>query len=307
MDVSIIIVNYNTLDILKNCLNSIFEQTVEVKYEIIVVDNASTDGSQQMIKENFPQITLIENKLNLGFGSANNLGAKIAKGKYLLLLNSDCLLIENTIKVFYDFMEMNNIDGSIGVIGAMLYDKMMKPNNSYHKFPIIGTSLKVIIISFYNKLFLQSIALPKTSNYNQSKYSNEVDFISGADLFISKKIFDELNGFDEQFFLFFEETDLQKRMAKKGLKRIILRNQKIIHLEGHSSKTSTPSVKLFLIYRDSMYKYFRKNASFISYNFFYYLTIPLVIVPLLSKKYSGKEKKRYLKKLLRIPINEPWL
>lgn len=304
MDVSIIIVNYNTKDLIKNCLNSIFEQTVGVKFEVIIIDNASVDGSQQMIKEKFPQITLIENEGNLGFGKANNLGAKIAKGKYLFFLNSDCLLIENTIKAFYDFMERNNIDGSIGVVGALLYDKAMKLNTSYHKFPTITSELNWIIVFLFNKLFFPSIDPPKTYNYSQSQFSNEVDFISGADLFILKKIFDELNGFDEQFFLFYEETDLQKRMSTIGLKRIILRNQKIIHLEGHSSKTSSTTLKSAIIFRDSLYKYFRKHFHFISYIAFYLTITPLLIYPLLSKKYSAKEKKEYSRVLLRKHIDE---
>jgi GT2 family glycosyltransferase len=97
MDVSITIVNYNTKDLLKQCIESVFEKTQDVEFEIIVVDNASSDGSQQMVKELFPKVTLIESPENLGFGRANNLGNKVAKGKYLFILNSDTILIENSI------------------------------------------------------------------------------------------------------------------------------------------------------------------------------------------------------------------
>ena len=304
MDVSIIIVNYNTKDLILQCLKSIFELTKNVDFEVIVVDNASSDSSCNEITKNFPQVKVIESFVNSGFGRANNFGAKRAKGKYLFFLNPDCLLIENTIKVFYEFMEINNVDDSIGAVGAMLYDKTMKLNTSYHRFPAIVSELKYTISLIFNKLFLPSSDPPKTYNYSQSYISNEVDFISGADLFILKKRFDELNGFDEQFFLFYEEADLQKRMSAKGLKRIILENQKIIHLEGYSYITSSPSLKSTIIFRDSLYKYFRKHVNFISYIFFYLTITPLLIYPLFSRKYSVKEKKEYCRMLLRRHFNE---
>ena len=94
MDVSIIIVNYNTKELTLQCLNSIFKQTIKIEYEIIVVDNASVDGSQKIIKEYYPKVILIENKENFGFGIANNIGAKYAQGKYLFFLNSDNITLK---------------------------------------------------------------------------------------------------------------------------------------------------------------------------------------------------------------------
>jgi len=299
IDVSIIIVNYNTKSLINNCLKSIFDLTIGIEFEVIIIDNASIDGSQQMLKEDFSQVNLIENKKNLGFGKANNLGAKIAMGKYLFFLNSDCILIENTVKAFYDFMEVNNADGSIGVIGSMLFDKTMNTNTSYQKFPTKTSEIKCLFIKLFNSYFHTNISLPKNYNYRLSKFNNEVEFISGADMFMLKNKFDEFKGFDERFFLFYEETDLQKRMSKIGLKRIILRNQKIIHLEGCSSKTISPSLISAILYRDSMYKYFRKHSSFILYNLFYVLITPLLILPLFSTNYSSKDKKDYRKMLLR--------
>lgn len=102
MNVSVIIVNYNTKELTKNCLASIFEKTKNIDFEVIVSDNGSTDGSIEMIKSDFPQVVLIENNVNLGFGKANNIAAKIAKGKYLLFLNSDTILLNNAVKEFFD-------------------------------------------------------------------------------------------------------------------------------------------------------------------------------------------------------------
>lgn len=105
MDVSVIIVNYNTLDLTRNCLKSIYEQTKDINFEVIVSDNGSVDGSIEMIRQDFPQVVLIENNANLGFGAANNRGLKIARGKYILYLNSDTLLQNNVVKIFYDYWE----------------------------------------------------------------------------------------------------------------------------------------------------------------------------------------------------------
>ena len=102
MDVSIIIVNYNTKDLIKNCIDSIYEQTKDIKFEIIVSDNGSVDGSIEMIKSEFPNVILIENNANLGFGTANNRGLKIAKGKYIFYLNSDTVLLNNAVKLYPD-------------------------------------------------------------------------------------------------------------------------------------------------------------------------------------------------------------
>ena len=103
MDVSVIIVNYNTKELTRNCLKSVFEKTKGVNFEVIVSDNGSTDGSIEMIKSEFPEVILIENNANLGFGAANNRALKIARGKYVFYLNSDTLLLNNAVKIFFDY------------------------------------------------------------------------------------------------------------------------------------------------------------------------------------------------------------
>ena len=110
MDVSVIIVNYNTVELTKQCILSIYNQTKDVNFEIIVVDNNSEDNSVKIIENNFPQVILINNSDNIGFGRANNLGVEIAKGKYIFFLNSDTILLNNAIKIFVDYMRKNNIN-----------------------------------------------------------------------------------------------------------------------------------------------------------------------------------------------------
>jgi GT2 family glycosyltransferase len=136
LNISIIIVSFNTKELLSQCIKSIFKHTKGINFEIIVVDNASTDGSQQLIKSDFPKVILIESEINIGFGRANNLGAKHASGDYLFFLNSDTLLIENSIKILKDFIYSES-DPNLAVVGCKLLDKNKNPHISYGNFPSI--------------------------------------------------------------------------------------------------------------------------------------------------------------------------
>ena len=129
VDVSVIVVNYNTLELTKNTINSVIEKTRDLNYEIILVDNASTDGSVEFFEREYTdKVIFIKNSENLGFGRANNKGIEISKGKYVFLLNSDTLLINNAIKILFDFMEKNK---DCGICGGNLYDLEMNPMHSY--------------------------------------------------------------------------------------------------------------------------------------------------------------------------------
>lgn len=237
MDVSIIIVNYNTKDLLQNCINSIYKNVIDINYEIIVSDNGSTDGSTEMIRESFPNVVLIENKKNLGFGAANNKGLKIAKGKYIFYLNSDTLLLNNAPKLFFDYWENSKEKEKIGALGTNLLNENNQIIHSCANFPNLHSSiLDLIKINIVN-LGLSILYLFHVSGdifrpkHLQNETIGNVDYITGADLFL-------LNNndakFDESFFLYYEETDLQKRMEKKGLKRIMIKGPIIKHLCGGS-------------------------------------------------------------------------
>ena len=231
MDVSIIIVSYNTKGLLADCLNSIREKTHGVKYEVIVVDNDSKDGTQEMLKAEFTWVRLIESKENLGFGKANNLGMKNALGKYLFLLNSDTILVNNAIKKFFEFSENNQ---GFGALGSILLDQNLQPCHSYGKFMTPGRSLKDVVAKYLRFLKDKSHLHPQ-----HVKYPLEVDYITGADLWISKEVYDKTGGFDPDYFMYFEESDWQYRMSKKGLKRIIIPGPEIIHLEGGSDASKS--------------------------------------------------------------------
>ncbi len=235
MDVSIIIVNYNTCNIIRNCLKSIFDKTEGIDYEVIVSDNGSTDGSIEMIKKEFPQVILIENNANLGFGAANNRGLKIAKGKYIFYLNSDTILLNNAVKCFFEYWEGAPNKDSIGALGGVLQDEKGNIIHSGGYFPrrfreIIGLFGKIIIF------FICWALRIKYCRQNISEYIAKPEYITGADLFIKNNIFAY---FDERFFMYYEEVFLQKQIKKHGFNIFLINSPKIIHLDGMSSKKGT--------------------------------------------------------------------
>ena len=227
IEVSVIIVNYNTKDLLANCLTSIFNNTKDLGFEIIVVDNDSHDGSQDMIKRDFPNVKLIESRINLGFGKANNLGSSIAKGKYLFYLNSDTLLRNNAIKIFFDCAEKG--ESTIGALGCILTGSDGDTCHSYGKMITMLSELRAELARYFRFLKYQwLIKPPRRSN------PLKVDYITGADLFVPITVFKNTGGFDSDFFMYCEEVDWQKRMAKQGLECMVIPGPEIIHLEGGS-------------------------------------------------------------------------
>lgn len=231
MDVSIIIVSYNTKNLLSECLRSIKYKTHDVEYEVIVVDNDSKDDTQGMLQAEFPWVRLIESNKNLGFGKANNLGMKNALGKYFFLLNSDTILVNNAIKFFFDFAENNP---RFGALGSILLDKNLNPCHSYGKFPTPGRSLKNVMAKYLRFLKEKSHLHP-----DKVEHPLEVEYITGADLWIPKEVYEKTGGFDPDYFMYFEESDWQLRMSKIGLKRFIIPGPEIIHLEGGSDASQS--------------------------------------------------------------------
>ena len=262
IDVSIIIVNYNTKELLKSCINSIYAQTKEVTYEIIISDNGSKDGSIEMLKETFPEVKLIENNKNLGFGTANNRALEIAQGKYIFYLNSDTILLNNAIKLFFDYFNLND-DGNLGAIGAML----LNPDNTFTysggAFPIIKTEIINLIKQNIGNVYLTLGTILRFKNMHKKHVFNEiygnVEYITGAALFLKNNNYAK---FDEDFFLYYEDTYLQIKLNNANLRREIIQGPKIIHLNGGSveEKMSIYRKASFsrINYEFSRIKYLRK-------------------------------------------------
>lgn len=229
MDVSIVIVNYNTKQLTSDCIDSIINYTKGLEYEIILVDNDSSDGSREFF-ENDPRIKFISSDENLGFGRANNKGYEIAVGKYVFFLNSDTYLLNNAIRILYDFAEEHG-ELNIGEIGVMLIDKKGKINKPYSSLPDAR-----LLRSFLSKHGIGADSHQVIRRKLATQGWADVGFICGADVFAPKKVLDEIGVFDPNIFMFAEEIDLAKRMERAGYSRIVINNSDIVHL-GSSSFT----------------------------------------------------------------------
>ena len=234
LQVSIIIVNYNTKELLKNCLKSIFEQTLNLSFEIIVSDNGSTDGSIEMLETDFPSVILLKNGKNLGFGAANNRALDIAKGKYIFYLNSDTILLNNSTKIFFDYFEEHD-DGKLGAIGSLLLDSNKNFIHSGGTFPTVKSTIKDCIKLNIGNIVLTAGTILHIKNMHKNHFAKEIygdiDCIYGADLFLKNNDFAR---YDEDFFLYSEEVYLQYLMKEAGLERKIIPGPQIIHLCGGS-------------------------------------------------------------------------
>ena len=220
---SVIIVNYNTKELTANCIRSLSACFDPSLYEVIVVDNASGDDSVPYLRNLFPWITVIKSEKNIGFGSANNLAVKNAKGEYILLLNPDTIVKSNILRQFTTFYSSHK-HLKPGVVGSPLIDEEGNVIHSYGNFPF---PLKLLTGTCKDKA--------ATLKEAEQNYYAPTKIVVGADMFMSKTVFDELDGFDENIFLYEEELELQFRLQKAGYTQYIINEKAIVHLEGQSS------------------------------------------------------------------------
>ncbi|MBR6164257.1 glycosyltransferase family 2 protein [bacterium] len=235
-DVSVIIVNYNTAQMTAESIKSVYEKTNGLDFDIFVVDNASKDNSCELIEQTFPEVKLIKSEENLGFGRANNLAIKESGAKYVFLLNSDTILKNNAVKILFDFMEENE---TVGACGGNLFNKEDKHTISY--FNALNLKTKTVKTLCLTNFFPDVKARLKEKGFNENNELKEVEVISGADLMIRKSVLDEVGVFDSDFFLYFEETELQFRIRKAGYKIFIVPNSEIYHLEGATTTKNRKS------------------------------------------------------------------
>jgi GT2 family glycosyltransferase len=246
MDISVIIVNWNTKDLLKNCLSSVYQTINNLTFEIVVVDNASTDDSMEMLERDFPQIIKICNQKNKGFGAANNQALAIMKGKYALLLNTDALLTPNAVNKLWTFCEANS---HAAIVCGQLLNADGSKQNSIASFPSLLTLATNTSLLEY--LFPKQFPSKRYKHYKPI----EVDSAIGACMMIRKKALDETGAFDERYFFFFEETDLAYAMRHAGWKIYHVPDAYIYHLQGQSIGNNAASRIEF--YR-SRYQFLRK-------------------------------------------------
>jgi hypothetical protein len=256
IDLSIIIVNYNVKEFLQNLLNSISKASGNLTIETIVVDNASTDGSVEVIRDNYPEVDLIASESNLGFGAANNLALERAKGKYLLLINPDTIVKEDTFTKLINYLEQVP---DIGMIGC----KVLNPDGTLQlscrrSFPGPWTSFTKV--TGLSRLFPNSRLFAKYNlTYLDPDESYEVDAISGAFMMFRREVYEKIGGFDPQFFMYGEDLDLCYRTQQAGYKVFYYPETEIIHYKGESTKRS--SLDETKVFYDAMHLFVKKHFS----------------------------------------------
>ena len=257
MQLSIIIVNWNTKKLLHDCLQSIYKFTSGLKFEVVVVDNGSQDGSIDMMKKKFPKTKLILNKENLGFSKANNQGIKIAKGQYIFLLNSDTYLIENSFKKLLTNIKSRS---KLGVIAPKLLSKDQTIQQSAVYFPHLPQVF--FWMSFLDDLPIGMLFKPYHIDHD-SFYKNgqQIDWVTAAALMIPKKVIDEVGLLDPQIFMYGEEIEWCYRIKKAGYKIYFSPITKIIHI-GRGSHQKIPTKAFIGEYEGLMYFYKKYKSRF---------------------------------------------
>ncbi|MDB5321742.1 MAG: glycosyl transferase family 2 [Phycisphaerales bacterium] len=289
-DVSVCIVSWNIKDLLRDCLNSLKAQAGNVRYETIVVDNASSDGSAEMVRREFPWVTLVDPKANLGFGRANNLAYRHSTGRWVLLLNPDTVVLDRAIEKLVQFADRHPEAGAVG--GRTLKKDGVSLERSCcwgspGLWPLFCKSLGLHIIFKNSSIFNR-----EAMDYWQRDSVREVGVITGCCLMIRREVYEQTGGFDDHFFMYAEETDLCWRIRKTGGRLVFCPEAQIIHLVGESAKKAT-SNRLFHINR-ALLKLFRKHygkAYMLLANLlmcmFYAVRVPLMKIALLFR--GGEE------------------
>lgn len=282
MDISVIIVNYNVKYFLEQCLHSVYKSSAGLNCEIIIVDNNSVDGSCQMIRDKFPGVKLIDNKKNLGFSTANNQGIRIAKGKFILVLNPDTILQEDTLNKCFAFMEAHPEAGSMGV-------KMIDGKGNF--LPESKRSLPTPMVAFF-KIFGLSAMFPRSKifgkyhlGYLDKEQTHSIEILPGAFMFIRKTVLDEVGLLDENFFMYGEDIDLSYRIIKAGYKNYYFPHTTIIHYKGESTKKG--SINYVIVFYRAMIIFANKHFSLKNarlFSFFIHVAIYLRAIISISRR-----------------------
>ena len=250
MDISVIIINWNAKKLLEKCLASVYATINFCNFEVIVVDNASSDGSVKMLERDFPQVITIANKKNRGFGAANNQGFAIMKSEYALLLNTDAVLTPGAVEQLWNFARKQP---KAGIVCGQLLNIDGSKQNSVAAFPTL--------LTLATNMSLLEYLFP--AKYPSKRYEHkeplQVDSAIGACMLIRKQALDEVAFFDERYFFFFEETDLAYAFQRKGWQIYHVPTAFIYHLQGQSIGHDVCSRIEF--YR-SRYQFLRKWHSF---------------------------------------------
>lgn len=258
MDISIVILNYKSKNMVKECLRGIKSVGINLNYEIIVVDNASGDGIEKMLKENFPEVKFIASPANVGFAAGNNLGIRAAGGRYILIMNPDIAIFRDSIETLVRYMDENK---SVGLAGPKLLNPDGSVQYSACRFPGRVTPL-------YRRTPLGRTSSGKRelARYLMKDWNHEdardVDWMLGACLIVRREAMEKVGLFDERFFLYFEDTDWCRRFWEAGWKVAYVPKSSMVHFHRRESAESSLFASLFKkttqIHILSSIKYFLK-------------------------------------------------
>jgi hypothetical protein len=260
-DVSVIIVNWNTKGLLRDCIKSVYQQAGNIAYEVIVVDNASSDGSVEMVRREFPQVRLIAEKINHGYAGGMNRGMEVACGRYFLLLNSDIIICDRAIEKTVQYADKHP---EAAIVGCQVRDSNAMVQKTFVRFPsLLNLLLDTVGLSrlFSNNRFFGR----EWMVWCQRDTEREVDFISGVFMLARRQAVEEVGLMDEAFFFFFEETDWCRRFSKAGWKMLFWPGAKVMHVHGGGQSRKMANFNMLIQYRRSKLIFFRKHYGIVQY------------------------------------------
>ena len=261
VDLSIVIVSWNVRDLLQRCLQSLASPESELLAEIIVVDNASADGSVDMIRSLFPHVQVIANEINKGFTGANNQGLAVSRGRYLLLLNPDTEVVGDALVAM---VRHGDEHPQVGALGPQLCYPDGSLQSSRRRFPTMATALveSTIVQGWWpDNRVLRRYYMADTSD----EATQLADWLVGACLLVRRQVHDEVGGLDEGFFMYSEELDWCRRIKDSGWEIVYLPSAVVIHHEGKSSEQVVAARHIH--FQSSKVRYFRKHHGFLQAEF----------------------------------------
>ncbi|MGD0037055.1 MAG: glycosyltransferase family 2 protein [Bacteroidota bacterium] len=292
--VSIILVSYNRLEVLRNTLAGIVQYLAMPTTEILLVDNASVEPVTDTIQREFPQVRVFSNKINIGFGGGNNIGAQKAQGEFLLFVNSDLVLRGNPLPAM---VEMFNKDSHAGIVGCQLLNRDGSLQPSYFRFP--NLTMRFLQLTGLKTLLLKILPWLRFNQYQ----NNRLDFVSGAFFMIKRSLFFDVRCFDDRYFMYLEDADLGYQVARRGKYSRLLHTRDVIHLGAHYEEIDNPFV-LHNMNRGHLL-FYKKNYS--SWKFIVLVLMSIGIysfyVLFSGLRYDGRMVRKHYSELIRLYYN----
>lgn len=254
MDLSIIIVNWNSKEYLRKCIASILATTFAIEFEILVIDNGSFEGSGEMLQQYYPQVRFIQSNRNLGFAKANNVAFRESRGRFILFLNPDTELVSPVVKIMFDYLERLPKAGAIGC--KLLNADGSTQTSCIQSFPTIVS--QILGSEFFITLFPKSRLWGMATLFGTENGPAEVEALSGACIMLSRKVFEQVGLFSEDYFMYAEDVDLCYNVKRAGYKNYYIPQATVVHYGGGSTQ-QRPNVLSIIMMRESIWRFLRKT------------------------------------------------